>query len=67
MPEALRHSSGGESVVSRDRSSVSEVGQAGDTVTVNITAQQTSGSSTSYTGYYTVDNGKITSGHITQS
>jgi eukaryotic-like serine/threonine-protein kinase len=46
--------------------SVSEIGEAGDTVTISITAEQSDGSSRSYTGYYTVDNGKITSAQITQ-
>jgi hypothetical protein len=49
------------------QTSVSEVSQAGDTVTVSITAQQTDGSTKSYTGDYTVDNGMITSAQITQN
>jgi len=49
------------------QTAVSEVSQAGDTVTVSITAQQTDGSTKSYTGDYTVDNGKITSAQLTQS
>lgn len=48
------------------QTSVSELGQSGDTVTINITAEESDGSSRSYTGYYTVSNGKITSAHITE-
>jgi eukaryotic-like serine/threonine-protein kinase len=49
------------------QTNVTEVSQSGDTVTVSITAQQTDGSTKSYTGDYTVDNGQITSAHITQN
>ena len=49
------------------QTSVSEVSQSGDTVTVSITAQQTDGSTKSYTGDYTVDNGQITSAQVTQN
>jgi hypothetical protein len=49
------------------QTNVTEVSQSGDTVTVSITAQQTDGSTKSYTGDYTVDNGQSTSAHITQN
>jgi len=46
---------------------LSELGLSGGTVTVSISATETDGTRRSYTGYYTVDNGKITSARITQN
>lgn len=42
-------------------------GVTGDTVTFNLTADQTDGSVKTYQGTYTVQNGKIVGSHVTQT